>query len=120
MHPDLKVDLTRSTFGATFRALLAAAAFALAGMPLADTLHQLEHLRQDRAPAEQPKQGQAKPICVVCAAFSAAGHALTSSLHFPLASYDVEATVPGLTSGGVPRFVQPYLQRAPPAFLASA
>ena len=100
--------------------LLAAAVFALAGMPLADTLHQLEHLREDRAPAGQPKQGQAKPICVVCAAFSAAGHALTSKLHFPLASYGVEATVPGLSFGWVPRFVQPYLQRAPPAFLVSA
>jgi hypothetical protein len=114
------VDLTRSPLGGTFRALLAAAVFALAGMPLADTLHQLEHLREDRAPAGQPKQGHAKPICVVCAAFSVAGHALTSKLHFPLASYDVEATVPGLSFGWVPRFVQPYLQRAPPAFLVSA
>lgn len=89
-------------------------------MPLADTLHRLEHLRQDRAPAEQPTQGQVKPICVVCAAFSAAGHALTSNVQFPLASYDVEATVPGLSSGWLPRFVQPYLQRAPPPFLVSA
>jgi hypothetical protein len=114
------VDLTRSTLGGTFRALLAAAVVALAGMPLADTLHQLEHLRDDRAPAQQPKQGQAKPICLVCAAFTAAGHALSSRLNFPLASYDVEATVPGLSFGWVPRFVRPYLQRAPPAFLVSA
>jgi hypothetical protein len=116
------VDPTRPTLRATFRTLLAAAVFALAGMPLADTLHQLEHLREDRAPAEQPKQsqGQAKPICLVCAAFTAAGHALTSALHLPLASHDVEATVPGLSFGWVPRLVQPYLQRAPPAFLVSA
>lgn len=114
------MDLTRSTLGGTFRALLAAAAVALAGMPLADTLHQLEHLRENRAPAEQPKQGQAKPICLVCAAFTAAGHALTSKLHFPLASYDVEPTVPGLSFGWVPRIVQSYLERAPPVSLVSA
>lgn len=102
------------------RALLAVAVLALAGMPLADTLHQLEHLREDRAPAGQPKQGQAKPICIVCSAFTAAGHALTSRLHFPLASYDVEATVPGLSFGWVPRFVQAYLQRAPPPFPVGA
>jgi hypothetical protein len=114
------VLLTRSTLGGTSRALLAAAALALAGMPLASTLHELTHLREGRAPAEQQKKSQASPICVVCAAFTAAGHALTSRLHLPLASHDVEATVPGLSSGWVPRRVQPYLQRAPPAFLVSA
>ena len=114
------MDLTRSRLGGTFRALLAAAVLALAGMPIASTLHELTHVRDDLGLSGQQKQGQVKPICVVCAAFTAAGHALTSRLHFPLASYDVEATVPGLSFGWVPRFVQSYLQRAPPAFLVSA
>ena len=114
------MNLTRSKFVGIFRALLAAAVLALAGMPLASTLHELTHVREDLSLAGKLKQGQVKPICVVCAAFTAAGHALTSSLPFPLASHDVEDTVPGLSSGWVPRVVHPYLQRAPPAFLVSA
>jgi hypothetical protein len=102
------------------RAILAAAVLALAGMPVASTLHELTHVRDDLGQTGQEKKGQVKPICLICAAFTAAGHGLTSGLHFPLASYDVEDNVPGLSFGWVPRFVQTYHQRAPPAFLVSA
>lgn len=114
------MDLTRSRLAGTSRALLAAALLALVGMPLADTLHQLEHLREDRAPAGQQKQGQVKPICMVCAAFTAAGHALPASLQLAVASHEVEAATPRLALGSLPRFVQSYLERAPPVSLVSA
>jgi hypothetical protein len=101
------------------RALLAAALVSLAGIPVADTLHQLEHLREDRSPAGTV-QAQAKPICQVCAAFSAIGHALPPRLSLELMPQGVQASDLPPALRPVARHFHAYLERAPPALLAGA
>ncbi|MDA8108427.1 MAG: hypothetical protein M0015_07340 [Betaproteobacteria bacterium] len=96
------------------RALLAAALLALAGAPVAATLHELSHLRENAA-AGAPKPGQIKRNCEVCAAFSAIGHALASKPHIHVAPQFTVAPYLPPALGTSPERIFAYSERAPPA-----
>jgi len=111
--------LLPSTFGRLSRALLAAALLAPAGMPVADMLHALQHVREQRDLAGQ-QQSQAKPVCELCAAFTSIGHALPASRPPAAQASSLEAAVAPLPPGTVALRVRAYLERAPPPSLTSA
>jgi len=118
-HAESHVKLRTFKLGAFSRALLIAAMLAVAGMPLADTLHQLGHLQKDRALAG-PGHSQVKPICQVCAALSAIGHALPSRPRLAADCRIVDVVDLATALSATPRRLQSYLERAPPIDLEYA
>jgi len=96
------------------RTLIAWAALAgLLAAPVAETLHEFQHLRPARDDA-QKKQGTVKPACEVCAAYAALGHAL-SARHAYEATRQASRPATAFTPLAPPaERLHAYQERAPP------
>ena len=96
---------------------------ALAGLlagPIAETVHEFQHLAPVQNDAQGKRSGGVKPACETCAAYSAMGHALWTP---PLIVLDERgaprrAAVPVRSRPAAPS--RAYQERAPPSSSPSA
>lgn len=103
------------------RTLIAWAALAgLLAAPIAETVHEFQHLASVQSDAQGKRSGGVKPACEICAAYSAMGHALWTP---PLIVLDEHGAPRRLTVHVRGRPAAPshaYQERAPPSSSPSA
>ena len=124
MRADPRAETLRphSDLSSTIRRTLVAWA-ALAGLlaaPVAETVHEFQHLPQSTRDADSKRTGGVKPACEICAAYSAMGHALWTPplilLQDPRAPQRADLPERGRTVA--PAYA--YQERAPPSSPPSA
>jgi hypothetical protein len=124
MRADCRGETLRpqSDLSSTIRRTLVAWA-ALAGLlaaPVAETVHEFQHLAPVRSDSQSKGAGGVKPACEICAAYSAMGHALWTPplllLQDPGAPQRVVLRERGRTVA--PAYA--YQERAPPPSSPSA
>jgi len=103
------------------RTLVAWAALAgLLAAPVAETVHEFQHLSQAQSGAKSKQTGGVKPACETCAAYAAMGHALWTPPAFQAQRQSAPArfvlSAPGISA----ERAHAYQERAPPTSSPSA
>jgi len=118
MRADPRAETLRphSDLSSTIRRTLVAWA-ALAGLlaaPVAETVHEFQHLPQSTRDADSKRTGGVKPACEICAAYAAMGHALRAPPTLQPAVHGAPPNIYLVARGRPAERAFAYQQRAPP------